>query len=107
MGAKLITAEIAGYTHDTENKCPDCVRDWVEAQLRREGHGRFGFDGSTTEDLLNSLAGLWDIDRDYVDSNDFPVPFSGQQACTDASWAAFEGQDNPTCTCGNDFLGEF
>lgn len=103
----MITVEIAGYTFDTENKCPDCVRDWAIAQLRREGYGRFGFDASTTEDLLNTLAGLWDVDRDYADSNDFPVPFSGQQAHTDASHAALDGENAPTCQCGVDFLGEF
>lgn len=103
----MITVEIAGYTLNAENKCPDCIRDWVEYELRREGHGRFGFDGSTTEELLFMLAGLWEIDRDYADSDDFPVPFSGQQAYTDASRTAFDGEHAPRCQCGNDFLGEF
>lgn len=60
-----------------------------------------------TEALLDVLAGLWDIDRAYADSDDFPVPFSGQQAYTDASHAALDGQAEPRCQCGNDFLGEF
>ena len=103
----MITAEIAGYILADDSKCPDCTRDWVVYHLRKEGHGRFGFDASVTEDLLNMFAGLSDVDRDYADSDEFPVPFSGQQAQTDAARAALDGDNAPTCQCGVDFLGEF
>jgi hypothetical protein len=102
----MITAEIAGYTLAGNNVCSDCVRDWAEHQLRRESH-RFGFGTTTLEDLLNALAGLWDVDREYADSEDFPVPFSYQTAQADVDSAVHYGEPTPHCNCGNDFTGEF
>ncbi len=104
----MITSDIAGYNHDTEHKCSECVRTWVIGQLRREFVTSWhGWSGWTTEELLWALAGVQNIDREYADSEDFPVPFSHAQAQTDASWAAHDGDNPPRCTCGNDFMGEF
>lgn len=101
----MITVEIAGYTFDTENWCPECMAAWARLRLMDEGYWQTT--GKTTEELLTLLAGLLDIDRDCADSDEFPVPFSGQQAETDASRAAFDGEHAPRCQCGNDFTGEF
>lgn len=98
----MIGAEIAGYTHDTENKCVDCVRTWAVKQLQREGYSPVLTEW-TTEGLLNALAALWDVDRDYADSDDFPVPFSRQTAETDLSWADHEGASPDRCPCGESF----
>jgi hypothetical protein len=101
----MITAEIAGYTHDTENKCVECVAAWARLNLMNEGYWQTT--GKSTEELLSLLAGLWDVDRAYVDSEDFPVPFSGQTAESEADRAILEGSSPETCQCGNDFTGEF
>jgi hypothetical protein len=104
----LITAEIAGYTHDTETKCVECVRTWATRELQREQYWpEGGFSAWSTEGLLNALAALWAVDRDWADSNDFPLPFSGQTAITDKQLAVCDGDPTPRCACGTDFLGEF
>lgn len=104
----MITAEIAGYAHDTEFKCDDCVRIWATNELKRAlGSAYFGFYCWTTEDLLHALAGVLELDRDYVDSEDFPVPFSRETAYTDAYRADIDNEPRPVCKCGDDFLGEF
>jgi hypothetical protein len=103
----MITGEIAGYSFDTENKCVDCIRAWAIAELIKEGHGPSGGGlGKTTESLLDLLAGIWDIERSYTDSEDFPVPFSDQQAETDRGWALHDGVSPSTCdtpNCGESF----
>jgi hypothetical protein len=104
-GQQLITAEIAGYSFNTENKCPECIAAWSRLALMDEGYWKTT--GKTTEELLSLLAGLWGVDRDYVDSNDFPVPFSGHTAKSEADRAVLEGSSPETCQCGNDFTGEF
>jgi len=104
----LITVDIAGYTFDDMNKCIDCAESWVVAGLVKEGHDRHTLETAyTVEELFNLYAGYVGIDRAYADSNDFPVPFSCEQAQTDASWATHDSDNPPRCTCGNDFMGEF
>lgn len=108
----MITEEIAGYLlNETERYCTDCVHVWAVAQLEREGYTPDKpLTEWTTEGLLNVLAALCDVDRDYVDSDNFPVPFSRAQAESDRYRAWHEGSSSPACAgraCGNDFLGEF
>lgn len=99
----MISAEIAGYAHEGENKCTECVWSWALIQLDDMQYRPAGLTTWTSEGLLNALAGLWDVDRDYAESDDFPVPFSGAQANTDASHAAHDGDNAPKCQCGNEF----
>jgi len=104
----MITEEIAGYTFNTERFCPECVRVWTRLALMNEGYWQTS--DMDTEGLLNVLAGLWDIDREYADSNDFPVPFSGQTAESERDWSEYMGEPLPVCdgeSCGNDFTGGF
>lgn len=107
----MITAEIAGYTFNADNYCPECIREWVLFKLGTEGYqSPVDISTWTTEGLLNALAALWDVDRDYADSNDYPVPFSGQTAITDKQLAVCDGDPTPRCAgngCHNDFTGEF
>jgi hypothetical protein len=103
----MIFAEIAGYTYKAELKCRECTYTYALVALHDMGYNPPGITAWTVEGLLNALAALEGVDREYVDSEDFPVPFSGQQAEHDAGWAAHEGETPPRCQCGNDFLGEF
>jgi hypothetical protein len=107
----VITAEIAGYTFNADNYCPECVHIWAIVNLEDENYRPDRpLTQWTTEGLLNVLAALWDVDREYADSNDFPVPFSGQTAEHDLGWALHDGESIPVCAgsnCGNDFTGEF
>lgn len=109
----MITTEIAGYTFNDDNYCPECVAGiarqvlwtWVTHAGVLSEHPEFHtWDAET---LLQIWANAEDVDREYADSEDFPVPFSGQTAETDASHAVLDGDSVPTCACGNDFTGEF
>jgi hypothetical protein len=100
----LITVEIAGYTYDTENFCPYCIEPRIKALLIDVGDATIWGDSCDAEQLLDRLAGLLGEDRSYWDSNDYPVPFSGQQAHTDASHAALDEDHEPCCSqCGESF----
>lgn len=100
----MILNDIAGYTFNGEYKCFDCVESWVVGGLIKQGYNQHTLETAyTIEDQLNEFADYVGIDRDYVDSNVFPVPFSRARAETEASWAAYEGDNAPRCQCGNEF----
>ena len=99
----MITAEIAGYTLAAENHCADCMGDIARAHVRAVG----GATDCDTEAAIALWAAMESVDREYADSEDFPVPFSIEQARHDAEWAEHERDSIPRCKCGNDFLGEF
>lgn len=101
----LITAEIAGYSFEGDNKCPACTAAWARLALMVEGCWQTS--GKSTEELLSLLAALWDVDRDSADPEDYPVPFSGQTALTAASMAVHDNDPTPRCNCGDNFMGEF
>jgi hypothetical protein len=51
----------------------------------------------STEALLNVLALLWDVDREYADPDDFPVPFSRGEAREQTTRAIYEKENPPLC----------
>jgi hypothetical protein len=107
----VITAEIAGYTFNIDNYCPECVHIWAVVNLENESYRPDRpLTQWATEELLNVLAALWDVDREYADPEDFPVPFSYAQAESARDRSTHYGDPLPMCAgsnCGNDFLGEF
>ena len=109
----MIKVEIAGYTFNGDKYCADCIAAMVRQVLWNwtthvgvlSEHPEFHtWDAET---LLQLWANAENVDREYADSEDFPVPFSGQTAKTNQSWADHEQTGVLRCQCGNDFLGEF
>lgn len=107
----MITADIAGYTFNDHNFCVECTHVWAIAALERESYRPDKpLTEWTTEGLLNVLAALCDVDRDYAESDNFPVPFSRTEAMADRDRSLLDDDLPVLCAgraCGNDFLGEF
>lgn len=99
---------IAGYAFNTEQYCGWCIEPIVKQLLVDNGDATIWGD-TDAETMLDRLALLLGENREAWDSNDYPVPFSLQQAEHDAGWAQHDGQPIPRCAnnkCRSDFLGE-
>jgi hypothetical protein len=106
-------SEIAGYEFRGDKLCPQCVADmarvvlanWMGATgLLSDSPEWFSLDAET---MLTIWANAEDVDREYADNDDFPVPFSFQDANKADAHATYDGDPLPRCKCGDDFCGGF
>ena len=88
---------VAGYTYHAERRCRDCMRAIARAELIALGFNTESWAEMATESMLTTWASLIDYDRQYADSDEFPVPFSYTVAEHEAEWAAHDGDSHPRC----------
>lgn len=101
----MIAAEIAGYEYKTAKRCAYCIEPIAKQLLIDNDCATVYGDYGDAEEFLGELELLLGEDRDYWSPDDYPVPFSHEQASMAASHAAYDGDNAPKCAkCNRDFL---